>query len=330
MQHRRLGDLDVSALGLGCMSMSEFYGPTDESVALKAIDRAISLGITFFDTADMYGSGANEELVGRGIRTRRNQVTVATKFGIVRDPARPEWRGINGTPEYARKCCDASLERLGVSQIDLYYLHRADPNVPIEETVGAMADLVAAGKVRYIGLSEVTADTLHRAAEVHPITALQSEYSLWTRDPEYDVLPACRDLRIGFVPFAPLGRGFLTGTVTRESFDANDFRNTNPRFEAGNFDKNQHLAATVQSLAAARGCTAAQLALAWLLSRGHDIVPIPGTKRPERVEENAGAAAIQLTADELTTLELAFPRNAAAGMRYAPNAATAPTSTPPR
>ncbi|HEY4321636.1 MAG TPA: aldo/keto reductase [Gemmatimonadales bacterium] len=330
MQHRHLNDLDVSALGLGCMSMSEFYGPTDEAVALKAIDRAISLGITFFDTADMYGSGANELLVGRGLRSRRQQVVIATKFGIVRDPARPAWRGFNGTPAYARACCDASLARLGVDHIDLYYLHRADPTIPIEETVGAMSDLVSAGKVRYLGLSEVSADTLRRANEVHQITALQSEYSLWTRDPEESVLPACRDLGVGFVPFAPLGRGFLTGKLTEPNFDADDFRNSNPRFEADNFRRNQQLAQLVQSLAAARGCTAAQLCLAWLLSRGPDIVPIPGTKRPERVEENAAAAAIQLTPDELAEIDQAFPLGVAAGARYGANAATAPTTTPAR
>jgi aryl-alcohol dehydrogenase-like predicted oxidoreductase len=330
LQHRHLNDLDVSALGLGCMSMSEFYGPTDEAVALKAIDRAISLGITFFDTADMYGSGANELLVGRGLRSRRQQVVIATKFGIVRDPARPAWRGFNGTPAYARACCDASLARLGVDHIDLYYLHRADPTIPIEETVGAMSDLVSAGKVRYLGLSEVSADTLRRANEVHQITALQSEYSLWTRDPEESVLPACRDLGVGFVPFAPLGRGFLTGKLTEPNFDADDFRNSNPRFEADNFRRNQQLAQLVQSLAAARGCTAAQLCLAWLLSRGPDIVPIPGTKRPERVEENAAAAAIQLTPDELAEIDQAFPLGVAAGARYGANAATAPTTTPAR
>lgn len=328
MQHRKLGSLDVSAMGLGCMGMSEFYGPADDAGGVATIHRAIELGLTFFDTANMYGNGANEELLGRAVKGKREQVVIATKFGILRDPAVPAWRGINGTPEYARACCETSLKRLGVETIDLYYLHRADPKVPIEDTVGAMAELVSAGKVRYIGLSEVAPETLRRAARVHPITALQSEYSLWTREPEDGVLAACRELGIGFVPFSPLGRGFLTGALTQQAaFDDHDFRRTSPRFQGENFAKNQELAAAVQKMATDKGCTAAQLALAWVLSRGSDVVPIPGTRKVTRLEENLGALQVKLTAADLARLEVEFPKDVAAGPRYGPGAPTAP-STP--
>lgn len=327
MLHRRLRQLDVSALGLGCMGMSEFYGPSDDAGGIATIHRAIALGVTFFDTANMYGNGANEELLGRAVKGRREQVVIATKFGIVRDPAIPAWRGINGSPEYARACCETSLKRLGVDSIDLYYLHRADPKVPIEDTVGAMSELVEAGKVRYLGLSEVAPETLRRACAVHPITALQSEYSLWTREPEDGILAVCRELGIGFVPFAPLGRGFLTGALTREAeLAADDFRRTSPRFQGENFDRNQALAAAVQQMAREKGCTAAQLALAWLLSRGDDVVPIPGTRKVSRLEENLGALDVTLTGADLERLEAEFPKDVAAGPRYGPGAPTAPTT----
>lgn len=330
MQHRRLRDLDVSAMGLGCMGMSEFYGPRDDSGGIATIHRAIELGLTFFDTANMYGNGANEELLGQAVKGKREKVVIATKFGIVRDPAVPAWRGMNGTPEYARACCETSLKRLGVDAIDLYYLHRADPKVPIEDTVGAMSDLVRAGKVRHLGLSEVAPDTLRRASAVHPITALQSEYSLWTREPEDGVLAACRELGIGFVPFAPLGRGFLTGALTSEkALDVDDFRRTSPRFQGENFEKNQALAAAVRKMAADKGCTAAQLALAWVLSRGNDIVPIPGTRKVSRLEENLGALGVKLSAVDLARLDAEFPRDVASGPRYGSGAPTAPT-TPAR
>lgn len=327
MQHRRLRDLDVSALGLGCMGMSEFYGPGDEAGGIATIHRAIALGITFFDTANMYGNGANEELLGRAITGKRDQVVIATKFGIVRDPAVPTARSLNGTPGYAKACCETSLKRLGIETIDLYYLHRADPKVPIEDTVGAMSDLVQAGKVRTLGLSEVAPDTLRRACAVHPITALQSEYSLWTRDPEDGVLATCRELGIGFVPFSPLGRGFLTGALKSESaLGSDDFRRTSPRFQGENFDKNLRLADAVKKMAAEKGCTAAQLALAWLLTRGPDFVPIPGTRRVERLEENVGALAVELTSADLARLEALFPKGVAAGARYGAGAPTAPTT----
>jgi aryl-alcohol dehydrogenase-like predicted oxidoreductase len=330
MQHRRLRDLDVSAMGLGCMGMSEFYGPRDDAGGIATIHRAIELGLTFFDTANMYGNGANEELLGAAVKGRREQMVIATKFGIVRDPAVPAWRGLNGTPEYARACCETSLRRLGIDTIDLYYLHRADPKVPIEDTVGAMSDLVKAGKVRCLGLSEVAPETLRRACAVHPITALQSEYSLWTREPEDGVLAACRELNVGFVPFAPLGRGFLTGALKQEAeLASDDFRRTSPRFQGENFEKNQALAAAVQRMAQDKGCTAAQLALAWVLAQGHDIVPIPGTRKVSRLEENLGALDVVLTAADLKRLDAEFPRDVAAGPRYGPGAPTAPT-TPAR
>ncbi|MGH7701708.1 MAG: aldo/keto reductase, partial [Gemmatimonadales bacterium] len=281
MQQRKLGGqgLVVSALGLGCMGMSEFYGPGDETESMATIHRGIELGITFLDTADMYGPFTNEELVGRAIRDRRHEVVLATKFGIVRgsDPAS---RGVSGRPEYVRQCCEGSLKRLGVEWIDLYYQHRVDPKVPIEDTIGAMADLVGAGKVRYLGLSEAAPKTIRRAHSVHPISALQTEYSLWSRDPEDEILPTCRELGIGFVPYSPLGRGFLSGQITSvEDFAPDDYRRNHPRFTGENFGRNLELVAKVREIAAEKGCTPSQLALAWLLAQGPDLVPIPGTKR---------------------------------------------------
>ncbi|GMA14660.1 aldo/keto reductase [Deinococcus metallilatus] len=316
MQHRKLRDLDVSALGLGCMGMSEFYGEADENESIRVIHRALDLGVTFLDTADMYGVGRNEELVGRAIRGRRDEVVLATKFGNVRGPG-GERLGINGRPEYVRQACDASLKRLGVDHIDLYYQHRVDPQTPIEETVGAMAELVQAGKVRFLGLSEASAGTIRRANAVHPITALQSEYSLWTRDLEEEILPTCRELGIGFVAYSPLGRGFLSGQFrSPEDLPPDDFRRYNPRFQGKNFQKNLHLVEAVQDMARQKGCTPSQLALAWLLAQGDDIVPIPGTKRVRYLEDNLGALDVHLSADDLAQLEAVFPMGAAAGERY--------------
>ncbi|MBI2188486.1 MAG: aldo/keto reductase [Acidobacteria bacterium] len=305
MQRRRLGSSgpSVSALGLGCMGMSEFYGPADDARSIATIHRALDLGINFLDTSNAYGPFTNERLVGRAIRDRRDAVVLATKFGIVRG-ADGSWQGISGRPEYVRQACDASLERLGVEVIDLYYQHRVDPNTPIEETVGAMADLVKAGKVRALGLSEAAPATIRRAHAVHPIAALQSEYSLWTRDPEREVLAACRALDVAFVAYSPLGRGFLTGRFRSvDDLAPDDWRRQNPRFEPANFRQNLAIVAEVERLARKKGCTPAQLALAWLLSRGPDIVPIPGSTRPERVEENAAAVAIALSAEETAALE---------------------------
>jgi len=318
MKTRRLGKNGptVSALGLGCMGMSEFYGPREEAESIATIHRALDLGITYLDTADVYGPFTNEELVGRAIRGRRDQVFLATKFGILRS-ADPQYRGVSGRPEYVRQACEASLRCLGVDDIDLYYQHRIDPNVPVEETVGAMARLVEEGKVRYLGLSEAGPKTIRRAHAEHPITALQNEYSLWTRDPEDGVLAACRELGIGFVAYSPLGRGVLTGKITKlEDLAQDDFRRTNPRFEAGNFEKNLELAKPVSQMAAEKGCTPGQLALAWVLAQGQNIVPIFGTKRRIYLEENIGALSVNLTAEDLKRLDQLIPKGAAAGPRY--------------
>jgi aryl-alcohol dehydrogenase-like predicted oxidoreductase len=314
MQHRKLGNLKVSALGLGCMGMSEFYGAGDDDESIATIHRAIELGVTFLDTADMYGPFTNEQLVGRAIAGRRGDVQLATKFGVVRTGPN---RRIDGSPAYVQQACDASLQRLGTDHIDLYYLHRRDQSTPIEDTVGAMARLVEQGKVRFLGLSEVSVDTLRKAHATHPITALQTEYSLWSRDPEDEILPACRELGIGFVPYSPLGRGFLAGQIkTPEDLAADDFRRNSPRFQGENFQRNLDLVAAVERMARAKGCTPPQLALAWLLAQGEDLVPIPGTKRVRYLEENVGALDVQLSRADLTALETAFPKNAAAGPRY--------------
>jgi aryl-alcohol dehydrogenase-like predicted oxidoreductase len=319
MQRRKLGrqGLTVSAQGLGCMGMSEFYGAADERESIATIHRALELGIDFLDTADVYGPFKNEELLGRALRGRRDGVVLATKFGIVRDPKNPMARGISGKPEYVRECCEASLRRLGTDRIDLYYQHRVDPAVPIEETVGAMAELVKQGKVRHLGLSEAGAETLRRASAVHPISALQSEYSLWSRDPEDGILAACRALGIGFVAYSPLGRGFLTGQLKRfEDFAPDDYRRFSPRFQGENFAKNLELVKRVESLAREKKCTPGQLALAWVLAQGDDVVPIPGTKRRKYLEENAAACEIALGAEDRVRLDEVAPRGAAAGERY--------------
>jgi aryl-alcohol dehydrogenase-like predicted oxidoreductase len=319
MHRRKLGSggLEVSAIGLGCMGMSQSYGAGDDEESIRTLHRALDLGVTLIDTADAYGRGANETLVGRVVRERRNDVVLATKFGLVPPPGGGPATDVDGRPERVRSCCEASLQRLGIDVIDLYYLHRIDPKVPIEDTVGAMADLVRGGRVRFLGLSEAGPATLRRAQKIHPIAAVQSEYSLWTRDPERAVLPACRELGIGFVAFSPLGRGFFGSAIRDTStLAANDVRRKLPRFENENLQRNLSLYERLESMAAAKGCTTAQLALAWMLAMDPNVVPIPGTKRQRYIEENVAAEAITLTNEEMKALNDAFPAGAAAGTRY--------------
>ena len=319
MQERQLGSQGIMAsqLGLGCMGMSEFYGATDDAESLQVLDRAVELGITFWDTADMYGPFINEILVGKALKGRRHTITLATKFGIVRDPSNSQLRGLSGKPAYVQSSCEGSLKRLNVDMIDLYYLHRVDPDTPIEDTVGAMGRLVEQGKIRGIGLSEVSAATLRKAHAVHPVSAVQSEYSLWTRDPENEVLAACNELGIAFVAYSPLGRGFLTGQIKQfEDFAANDFRRFSPRFQGENFDKNLALVHKIEEIAKEKNCTSSQLALAWVMAKGDYIFPIPGTKRIKYLDENAGALKVTLDSRELAMIDAMFPQDAAAGLRY--------------
>jgi aryl-alcohol dehydrogenase-like predicted oxidoreductase len=309
--------LVASQIGLGCMGMSEFYGETDDAASLQTLHRALDIGVNFWDTSDAYGPAKNEILLGKVLKERRDEVVLATKFGIARDPKDPSVRGMNGTPEYCQKACEASLMRLGIDTIDLYYLHRVDPKTPIEETVGAMADLVKQGKVRYLGLSEAASATLRRAYAVHPISALQTEYSLWSRDVEADILPTCRELGIGFVPYSPLSRGFLSGEIkSMDDFAPNDFRRVSPRFQGENFQKNLDIVEKIKQLAMEKNCTPSQLGLAWVLAQGADIFPIPGTKRIKYLEENAAATDVHLTAEDLAAIEAISPKGAAVGERY--------------
>ena len=319
MQVKKLGSqgLTASAMGLGCMGMSEFYGTFDDAASIKTLHHALDIGVTFWDTADIYGPHTNEQLVGNAMKGNREKITLATKFGIVRDPANPQARGFNGSPAYVKSACEASLKRLQTDVIDLYYLHRLDASTPVEDTTAALAELVKEGKIRGIGFSEISSATLRRAHAVHPVTAVQSEYSLWTRDPEDGMLETCRELGVAFVAYSPLGRGFLTGQIkTPADFEANDYRRFSPRFQGENFQKNIDLVAALEKLAAKKGCTPSQLALAWVMAQGDNIFPIPGTKRIKYLDENVGALNIAFTQEELDEIAAIFPKNAAAGLRY--------------